>query len=47
MSSIGAGVDVSKAYLDVAVHGQEEVKRFTNDPKGYWNTCRWPKIQAW
>lgn len=41
MRFIGAGVDVSKAFLDVALHGQKVVKRFTNDPAGFAQISAW------
>jgi len=41
MRFIGAGVDVSKAFLDVAVHGMPAVRRFANDALG----CA--QIHAW
>jgi transposase len=37
----GAGVDVSKAFLDVAVHGHATVKRFTNDTAGWRQLSQW------
>lgn len=37
----GIGVDVSKASLDVAVHGQKGSWRFTNDRHG------WRQLQVW
>src|SRR3546814_5711607 len=43
MSSIGAGVDVSKAFLDVAVHGHQPVQRFTNDTAGFAQLAAWLK----
>ncbi len=43
MSSIGAGVDVSKAFLDVAVHGHRPVRRFTNDAAGFAQLVVWLK----
>lgn len=41
MSFIGAGVDVSKAYLDATVHGHGSVRRFTNDPVGFAELAEW------
>lgn len=41
MRFIGAGVDVSKAFLDVAVHGEKTVKRFTNDGAGFAQMAAW------
>lgn len=41
MNSIGVGVDVSKAFLDVAVHEQRRVQRFSNDADG------WAGLVAW
>lgn len=43
MSSTGAGVDVSKAFLDVAVHGERPVQRFTNDADGFGRVIVWLK----
>lgn len=41
MSCIGAGIDVSKAWLDVAVHGCKERLRANNDAAG------WEQVAAW
>lgn len=41
MNNTGAGVDVSKAYLDVAVHGERSVQRFTNDAQGFGRVVAW------
>ncbi|HEX5307125.1 MAG TPA: IS110 family transposase [Dyella sp.] len=41
MRFIGAGVDVSKAFLDVAVHGHAIVQRFTNDTAGFHRLVEW------
>lgn len=41
MSGIGAGVDVSKAFLDVAVHDHRPVQRFTNDADGFTGLIQW------
>lgn len=41
MGFIGAGVDVSKCFLDVAIHGNKAVKRFTNDPAGFARIVAW------
>lgn len=38
---MGIGIDVSKAHLDVAVHGQKGGQRFANDAAG------WRRLQAW
>lgn len=43
MRNTGAGVDVSKAYLDVAVHGHRCVQRFTNDADGFERAAIWLK----
>lgn len=43
MKSTGAGVDVSKAFLDVAVHGECAVRRFANDAGGFDNLVAWLK----
>jgi transposase len=31
---VGVGIDVCKAHLDVAVHGEEQTRRFDNDARG-------------
>jgi transposase len=41
MSFIGAGIDTSKAHLDVAIHGEKNVQRVPNTPAGF------AKIMAW
>ena len=41
MSFIGAGVDVSKAFLDVTVYGEKTVRRFPNDPRGFGQVVAW------
>ena len=38
----GIGIDVSKATLDVAVHG-EQFRRFSNDKRGFVRLIRWLK----
>lgn len=43
MSDIGAGVDVSKAFLDVAVHGHRPVQRFPNHADGFASLIAWLK----
>ena len=43
MSGTGAGVDVSKAYLDVAVHGHRPVQRFPNTTDGFASLVAWLK----
>jgi len=43
MNGIGAGVDVSKAYLDVAVFQQNEVRRFDNGAAGWRALVTWLK----
>lgn len=43
MNGIGAGVDVSKAYLDVAVFEQNQVRRFDNGAAGWRALARWLK----
>lgn len=42
-STGGAGVDVSKAFLDVAVHGERAVRRFANDAGGFNDLAAWLK----
>lgn len=39
--SIGVGIDVSKATLDVAVHDQAHGRTFPNTPVGFTRLCRW------
>ena len=39
--SYGVGIDVSKSWLDVHVHGLGHSARFGNTPAGY------GKLQAW
>lgn len=34
MRFIGAGIDISKAFLDVAIEGEKRVQRFPNSPAG-------------
>lgn len=41
MSGIGAGVDVSKACLDVVVHGHRSVRRFPNNADGFAGLIEW------
>lgn len=41
MNLNGAGIDVSKASLDVAVQGHPTLKRFENTTKGYRQSVRW------
>jgi transposase len=43
MNGIGAGVDVSKAFLDVAVHGRRPVQRFPNNADGFARLIDWLK----
>ena len=38
----GIGIDVSKATLDVAVHG-EQFRQFSNDKRGFVRLIRWLK----
>lgn len=38
----GIGIDVSKAMLDVAVHG-EQFRQFSNDKRGFASLARWLK----
>ena len=38
----GIGIDVSKATLDVAVHG-EQFRQFSNDKRGFLRLIRWLK----
>jgi transposase len=45
MHFLGAGVDVSKAFLDVAVHGEKTVKRFPNDGAGFAQMAVW--LRPW
>lgn len=40
---IGIGIDVSKDWLDVAVHGEEPTQRFSNDAAGLAGLVRWLK----
>lgn len=40
---VGVGVDVSGQHLDVAIHGQGEVKRFANDASGVSSLLSWLK----
>ena len=39
-----AGIDVSKARLDVAAHGSDETAQFANTAEGFttWNGKRYP-----
>jgi len=46
MNGIGAGVDVSKAYLDVAVFQRNEVRRFDNGAAGWRALATWLKPYA-
>lgn len=39
--SVGIGIDVSKATLDVSVHGEGQVRQFANDPKGFRQMAAW------
>jgi transposase len=43
MRFTGAGVDTSKAFLDIAVHGDKPVRRFSNDPSGFAQIVAWLK----
>lgn len=46
MNKIHAGIDVSKAILDVAVTGQKEVKNFPNSESGIKQITSYLKKQA-
>lgn len=37
----GAGIDISKAFLDVAIDGQKAVRRFPNTPAGFAQILAW------
>lgn len=39
--SVGIGIDVSKATLDVAIHGEGQVRQFANDPRGFRRMVAW------
>lgn len=41
MSFTGAGIDTSKAFLDVCVHGEKDVRRFPNNPAGFAQIVAW------
>jgi len=41
MSFIGAGVDTSKAFLDVTIYGEKTVQRFPNTPAGFARIVAW------
>ncbi|MET0617268.1 MAG: transposase [Luteibacter sp.] len=41
MRYIGAGIDISKAVLDVAVEGEKVVRRFANSPAGFAQAIAW------
>lgn len=41
MRFIGAGIDTSKAFLDVTVYGDKTVRRFPNDPVGFAQVIAW------
>jgi len=41
MRFIGAGIDISKAFLDVAVEGARTVRRFPNSPAGFAQVIAW------
>lgn len=41
MRFIGAGIDTSKAFLDVTVYGDKTVRRFPNDPTGFAQIVAW------
>lgn len=41
MGTTGVGIDVSKASLDVGVHGSRQSRRFSNDRSG------WVRLQGW
>lgn len=41
MRFIGAGIDVSKAFLDVAIAGEKAVRRFPNTPAGFAQVIAW------
>jgi transposase len=43
MRFIGAGIDTSKAFLDVAIHGDKTVRRFPNGPAGFSQIVAWLK----
>ena len=40
---VGVGIDVCKERLDVAVHGEEQIWRFSNDVGGLTELLRWLK----
>lgn len=44
--SVFVGIDVSKATLDVAIHGVSKVRQFANDPKGFRQLVTWLTPQA-
>jgi transposase len=41
MSFIGAGIDTSKAFLDVTIYGEKIVRRFPNTPAGFAQIVAW------
>ena len=41
-----AGIDVGKAWLDVAIHGQDEPRRFSNDTAGIEALVAWLEDKA-
>jgi transposase len=41
MRFIGAGIDISKAFLDVAIEGEKTVRRFPNTPAGFAQIIAW------
>lgn len=43
---LGVGIDVSKAWLDVAIDGQEAVQRFPNDDPGITALLKWLKRRS-
>ncbi|WP_415410996.1 IS110 family transposase, partial [Staphylococcus agnetis] len=41
-----AGIDVGKAWLDAAIHGQDEPRRFSNDKAGIEALIAWLEEMA-
>ena len=41
-----AGIDVSKLWLDVAIHGEETMARLANSPTGHTDLVGWLKAHG-
>ena len=41
---VGIGIDVSKAFLDVVIHGQKRSRRFANDASGFILLLTWLNV---